>query len=164
MQKQKCEFLDLKLQESKQQMELQKSNHEQLIKAIQNKEHEQSMGKEEASRRLHEMQQQNSKEITDLTHKYEDQLQKLQIHADQLSERNGELELSLKIQISDFEKEVSQLKEQLAQTDDERSKAMETNKNLDAQKLKLLEETEARHKEAIRDLEREREEREERTQ
>lgn len=41
---------------------------------------------------------------------------------------------------------------------------MESNKNLDAQKFKLLEETEARHKDAILDLEREREEREERTQ
>ena len=59
-----------------------------------------------------------SKEYQELEMKYETIRKRLTEQIDQLTERNQELELSLKIQVSDFEKEVSHLREQLMSSEE----------------------------------------------
>jgi hypothetical protein len=75
-----------------------------------------------------------------------------------LQERNVELEMSLKIQVADFEKEISSLREALSLAEESKAKSHDLLKNLDSQKLKLLEESDIRHKQREADLEREIEE------
>lgn len=77
---------------------------------------------------------------------------------DQLQERNQELELSLKIQIEDYQKEVVQLRDQLTSSEEQKNRALEAVKNLDTQKIKLFEESEERAKQKQYELEREIEE------
>ena len=62
--------------------------------------------------------------------------------------------------MGDLEKEVAKLKEDLQTSEGARLRAVEQSKSLDTQKLKMLEEAEARHKQMIKDLETELEERE----
>ena len=58
-----------------------------------------------------------------------------------MQERNAELELSLKIQVGDYQKEIQMLKENLQSTEEQRNKGQDVIKNLDSQKLKLMEES-----------------------
>ena len=69
------------------------------------------MGKEEAAKRIAELKEQHSKDLQELQGELENQKNRLQTLNDQLQERNQELELSLKIQVGDFEKEVGSLRE-----------------------------------------------------
>lgn len=64
------------------------------------------IGKEEASRRIQEIKESHANEYHELESKYEAVRRRMQEQIDQLTERNQELELSLKIQIEDYQKEV----------------------------------------------------------
>ena len=68
---------------------------------------------------------------------------------EQLNERNSELELRSKLVEAELEKERDQLRSQLESAESGKQRALEQSKSLDSQKLKLLEEAEARHKDQV---------------
>ena len=68
---------------------------------------------------------------------------------EQLNERNSELELRSKLVEAELEKERDQLRSQLESAESGKQRALEQSKSLDSQKLKLLEEAEARHKDLV---------------
>jgi len=102
-----------------------------MLKAIESKEQESSIGMEEASKRISELKEQFNQEYKELESKYEASRQRLQQQVDQLSERNQELELSLKIQVGDFEKEIASLREALQTSEEQKNKSLEQVKYLE---------------------------------
>lgn len=64
----------------------------------------------------------------------------------------------MKIQIKDFETEVATLRDQLKISEEQRIKAQDLIKNLDAEKIKLMEDSEGRYKLRLIELESEIEE------
>ena len=72
--------------------------------------------------------------------------------------RNSELELDFKLMKQELEKECEQLKSQMEVSEMLRDKAVSQSKNSDQSKLRMLEETEERHKIQIYQLEKELEE------
>ena len=81
------------------------------MRNLQNTQRESVIGKEESNKRLAEIKDQYAQELQEMEAKYELTRQRLSAQIDQLTERNQELELSLKIQIGDFEKEIESLRE-----------------------------------------------------
>lgn len=156
--RQKMEFLELQLKEERIKNDEQRQAHDTILRNIQNRERESVIGKEEASKRIQELKEQHTAEYQELERKYELIRKRLTEQIDQLTERNQELELSLKIQIEDYQKEISQLREQLGQSEEQRNRAMDTVRNLDTQKIKLYEESQQQAKAKQLELEREIEE------
>ena len=153
--KQKQEFLELQLREERSNNEQQKSNFETMLRNLQMRERDSVIGKEEASRRIQEIKEQHGQEYHELEGKYDSVRRRMQEQIDQLTERNQELDMSLKIHIEDFQRENGQLREQLHSSDEQKNKALETIKNLDTQKIRMMEESEERSKLKLFDLERE---------
>lgn len=85
--------------------------------------------------------------------KYEAIRKRLTDQIDALQERNSELELSLKSQLEDALKEAATLKEQLAASEDIKTRALEQVKTLESSKTRLVEETEGRAKSRYLELE-----------
>ena len=81
------------------------------MRNLQNTQRESVIGKEESNKRLAEIKDQYAQELQEMEAKYDLTRQRLSAQIDQLTERNQELELSLKIQIGDFEKEIESLRE-----------------------------------------------------
>lgn len=100
--RQKMEFLELQLREERAKNDDQRSTHDQILRNIHARERESVIGKEEAGRRIQEIKEQHTLEYQELEKKYDLVRKRLMGEIDQLSERNQELELSLKIQIEDY--------------------------------------------------------------
>ena len=141
-----------------------RKTHESMVKAIQSKDSENAYGKEMADKQLSDLKEAHMKEVRDLEGEFNAIRKRLTGQVDQLTERNSELELALKLQVGDLEKEVAKLKEDLQASEGARLRAVEQSKSLDTQKLRMLEEAETRHKQMIVELEAELEEREARGQ
>lgn len=69
--------------------------------------------KEEADKITKDMRDTHQKEMRELEQDFQDSRKRLQTQIDQLTERNNELELSLKLQVNDLDNEIVSLKEQL---------------------------------------------------
>ena len=129
-----------------------------MMQKINSRERESVIGKEDSQKRMQALTDQFNREMQEAEQKFESQRNKLQTQVDQLTDRNQELEISLKIQVGDFEKEILALREQLNQSEEAKMKAQDLVKNLDAQKIRILEDNENRHKERETYLEKELEE------
>jgi len=93
------------LREERSNNEQQKSNFETMLRNLQMRERDSVIGKEEASRRIQEIKEQHGQEYHELEGKYDSVRRRMQEQIDQLTERNQELDMSLKIHIEDFQRE-----------------------------------------------------------
>lgn len=84
-----------------------------MMNALSSKEMESTTTKEEADKITKDMRDTHQKEMRELEQDFQDSRKRLQTQIDQLTERNNELELSLKLQVNDLDNEIVSLKEQL---------------------------------------------------
>jgi t-SNARE complex subunit (syntaxin) len=87
--------------------------------------------------------------------KYEGIRKRLTEQIDALQERNTEIELSLKAQVDDAVTEATTLREQLATSEEVKTKALDQVRQLESQKARMMEESEDRAKIRYLELERE---------
>lgn len=93
--------MELQLKEERTKYEEQRAAHEQIMNNIQNRERESVINKEQASKRLQEITEVKALEFQQLQAQYEAERKRLTDQVDALTERNSELELSLKSQLED---------------------------------------------------------------
>jgi len=151
---QKLEFLELQLTEAKNQNNETKRAYEQALLCFDA--NDQSSG--DLSRQVEELRETHKTEIKQLEAEFETHRKKLHQQIDQLTEKNSEFELNSKLAISDLNKEIENLKENLDQSEEQRKYLTEQNKVLESQKSKLFKEAEDRYIQRIRSLESELEE------
>ncbi len=107
----------------------------------------------DGSRQIEELRENHKIEIKQLEVEFESNKKKLLHQIEQLTDKNNETELSMKLKIAELNKEVENLKENFEQSEEQRRYLSEQNKLLDSQKLKLYNETEERYTQRIRALE-----------
>ncbi len=150
--KQKQEFYEVQLAETKKQLEESRKSHETMIKALESKDKDVAC-QEEASKQIVALKEEHLKEIREIENNHEEMRKRLTTQLEQLSEKTNELELKLKLQQTDREKELEANRDQVAALEAQNQKMVLQMKQLDQQKVKLLEETEKNYKEVIQGLE-----------
>lgn len=150
---QKTEFLELQLSETKRQLSENKQNHEKILQAFEKSQEQEALAQKLDNKQLTDLKEQHKKELKALENEFESVKKRLMNQVEMLTEKNNELDLKVQFQTNDTAKEIQSLKEQLEQSDNQRSKLLEQNKTLDSQKLKLLKEAEDRYIQRIKQLE-----------
>eukprot|EP01017_Pseudomicrothorax_dubius_P004498 TRINITY_DN1091_c0_g1_i1.p1 TRINITY_DN1091_c0_g1~~TRINITY_DN1091_c0_g1_i1.p1 ORF type:complete len:1158 (-),score=548.27 TRINITY_DN1091_c0_g1_i1:121-3594(-) len=149
---QKIEFLELQLNETRTQLSETKKAHESIFKAFENTSAENQASKNDM-RQIQEIKETHRREIKALEAEFDSVRKRLTVQIETLTEKNNELELKAKFDITDYSKELQSLKEQLEQSECARAKLAEANKFLDGQKMKLLRDSEDRQLARIKALE-----------
>eukprot|EP01022_Parablepharisma_sp_SALTPOND_P029008 TRINITY_DN722_c0_g1_i1.p1 TRINITY_DN722_c0_g1~~TRINITY_DN722_c0_g1_i1.p1 ORF type:complete len:1467 (-),score=323.46 TRINITY_DN722_c0_g1_i1:3360-7760(-) len=150
--KQKQEFYEVQLSEAKKQLEETRKSHETMVRALENKEKD-VICQEEASKQLIMMKDEHLNEIREIEETHEEVRKRLAAQLEQVSEKANDLELKLKLQQTDYEKDLEGKNEYITTLQSQLDKAAQQIKASEAQKVKLLEETEKNYKEIIEGLE-----------
>lgn len=148
---QKIEFLELQLTEAKSQHAEIKKAYEATLKVFEN-DHETNSSKTD-EKQLKELKEAHRRELKTLETEFESIRKRLSTQIEQLTEKNNELELKSKLEINDLKKEIQTLREDLESSEAAKEKLNEQNRTLEAQKMKLVKETEARFNQRIKALE-----------
>ena len=162
--KQKVEFYEVQLSECKKQIEENKKAHESMIKAVENRDVENRVGKATLDKQIQEIQEIHMNEMKDLESQYEATRQRLSVQVDQLTERNSNLELQSKLQKADFDKEISSLSENIQTLSEENERICIASKSIESQKTQIMDETEKRYQEQLGNLEKQIEDKESQSQ
>lgn len=141
---QKTEFQELQLKELKKQLQENKESHEQVLFAFERSQQQELISLKTDNKQIMEIKENHKKEMKALENEFEAVKKRLGGQIDILTEKNGELELKLQFQTNDLTKEITNLKEQLEQSEMARTKLLDQNKTLDSQKMKMLKESEER--------------------
>ena len=150
--KQKQEFYEVQLSEAKKQLAESRKSHEAMVKALETKD-KNTIGQEEASKQLIQIKEEHLNEIKEIENSYEEARKRLTTQLEQITEKASELELKLKLQQTDNEKDIETSNECIAGLQAQIEKANQHIKAAEVQKVKLLEETEKNYKEIIQALE-----------
>jgi len=150
--KQKQEFYEVQLSEAKKQLEESRKSHETMVKALETKEKD-AMGQEEASKQLMSLKEEHLNEVKELENAHEEIRKRLTAQLEQMTEKANEIELKLKLQQTDNDKEIESKNENIATMQAQLDKMTQQIKIAEAQKVTLVEETEKNYKEIIANLE-----------
>lgn len=118
--KQKLEFAQFQLDEEKKKYQDAKKNHESMLTSLQSTSRESVVGREEAQQRLNEMEQKFIEERKQLDDQHADQRARLMKDYEQLKIKHNELELHSKLARGEYDKETVQLRELLADAEQQR--------------------------------------------
>lgn len=154
---QKIEFLELQLNETRQQLNETKKAQESILNAFEATAAEKEAMKSD-SRQLQELKDSHRREMKQLEGEFEQRQKRLTEQIESLTKKNHELELKAKFDVNDYAKEINSLKEQVEQAEQMKGKLSEQNKALDSQKIRIMKETEERFASKIRSLEQQLEE------
>lgn len=140
--KQKVEFKEVQNQQLKSQLDESRKNHDNMVKAIENRAKESHDGKESAFKQVERLKEEHALEISELERQFSETRLSLETQVESLNERNNDLDLKYKLLKAEYEKDSENLRSQLETSEHQRVRAMEQSKSLDSQKLRLLEEAE----------------------
>lgn len=115
--KQKLEFVQYQLNDEKKKYEENKQAHESVLKSLQSTNRESTVGREEAQSKINEMEQKFLHERRKQEEQYNEYRKTLSDQVEKLKKRNNELELEQKLNVGEFEKEMSLLKERLSEAE-----------------------------------------------
>jgi hypothetical protein len=147
---QKIEFLELQLNEAKNQnMEIKRA-YEATLQCF---EGTSQSGSGDDIKQLEELKDTHRIEIRQLESEFENIRKRLNQQIEQLTEKNNELELNAQFKASDMKKEVESLIDELEQSEQQRKTLIDQNKALEGQKAKLFKEAEDRYSQRMRNLE-----------
>lgn len=161
---QKIEFLETQLVESKSQNEENIRAHQSVMNALHSKEKDQSQIKEQVSKDIEQMKKEHFEEIQKLESEFSAQRKRLQLDSDDSLKKNNDLELQNKLIKNELQKELENLTQSYDQLKAEYEIISTKNSDLEKQKMSIMDQTEARYKSKIIDLEKEIEERDEQGQ
>ena len=159
---QKHEFVELQLKEAKQQLEESKLSHHTVVSALEKNSNFENIS--EAAKQIEELKEVHTKEIKELEMNFETIKSRLTSQIDQLTEKSSELEMKLKFEVLEKDEEIKNLREEGLNLKNSLNQISEQYKNVDSQKISLIEESEKRHKEEIKSLEEQLEEKEKNAQ
>lgn len=160
--RQKQEFCEEQLLEARRQLEEAQKSRENMARAAESR--SRSGGEEEVSRQLVLMKEEHVNEMREMESNYKAARERLNAQLEQAAEKASELELKVKLQASDHEKELQTKDECISSLQVQVDKLACQNKNLEALKVQLLEEAEENYKSVIEGLERQMEEQKKRQQ
>ena len=153
---QKQEFYEEQLSEVKKQLEEAQRAHDNMVKVMEYK--HKNLGEEEASKQLMAIKEEHMREMKEIESNYKLTRERLNTQLEQAIERTNELELQIKLQESDHEKEIKAKDECISSLQVQLDKVNNQNKNLEVLKVQLLEEAEENYKSVIEGLEKQMEE------
>eukprot|EP00357_Protocruzia_adherens_P021897 CAMPEP_0115015452 /NCGR_PEP_ID=MMETSP0216-20121206/26784_1 /TAXON_ID=223996 /ORGANISM="Protocruzia adherens, Strain Boccale" /LENGTH=1622 /DNA_ID=CAMNT_0002385589 /DNA_START=185 /DNA_END=5053 /DNA_ORIENTATION=+ len=161
---QKNEFLEVQLEESRQQLSEAQTQHEQMMKAIETRNSLSSSAKDDMDLQLGELKELHTREMKELEEQYDTSRKRLAGQLQEFQEKNSDLELKLKLEVNDHEKEVNQLKEVVEEKEALVQKLQGSNKSLESKKREMQDEIESKYASRVRELEHELEELRERSE
>lgn len=120
-----------------------------MVKAIESKSKEHLEGKDLVQKQFSDLKEQHIAEIQSLTLQHAEAKASLESQLEALNEKYQELELKHTLLQNELSQETDILKNQVESLETARQRAVDMNRTMDSQKLKMLEDAEQRHKAII---------------